>query len=85
MSLVTKTPLVSSISNDSGKTLYGELRTKIGSVMMNDESTIQLAINHITVLPVLPEQVKNGSNQGAESENTGNTSGRSHRIGLEQN
>jgi hypothetical protein len=53
--------------------------------MMNDESTIQLAINHITVLPVLPGQVKNGSNQGAESENTGNTSGRSHRIGLEQN
>ena len=29
ISLVTKTPLVSSISNDSGKTLYGELRTKI--------------------------------------------------------
>ena len=70
MSLVTKTPLVSSISNDSGKTLYGELRTKIGSVMMNDESTIQLAINHITVLL---GQVKNESNQGAESENTGNS------------
>ena len=68
ISLVTKTPLVSSISNDSGKTLYGELRTKIGLVMMNDESTIQLAINHITVLL---GQVKNESNQRSESENTG--------------
>jgi hypothetical protein len=38
--------------------------------MMNDESTIQLAINHITVLL---GQVKNESNQGAESENTGNS------------
>lgn len=37
--------------------------------MMNVESTIQLAINHITVLL---GQVKNESNQGAESENTGN-------------
>ena len=33
MSLVTKTLLVSSISNDSGKTLYGELRTKTAQWM----------------------------------------------------
>lgn len=50
-----ETRLLSSINKETGKPLYGELRTKIGSVMITDESTIDLAISHLNVLL---EQVK---------------------------
>ena len=65
-SIVTRSnpTLVSTVNGESGKYLYGELRTKIGSVRMTDESTIELAINHLTVLL---QQIKNTRNQKLES------------------